>query len=277
MQQNSHVEPIGEKIIIKYKITLIAVALLISGVLCILFSRQAQAVSKELEQLLLTIGTGLIPSALITLIFEFSLRDSFLKAMKEQLNKVISKNFERVNNLNNSGIIDIHNRIPIDRLENVFGNSKKEIKILQTWIPEVQSLQRHFRNVIQSQGQVRILLLDPNSVLAGYRNRNLGFDENKNQVSLKIEDTIETLKVFYRTLKDKDEKLGKFIIKVYDFPYSFCLYSGDSHSFTGWYWVNHLTSETCHLELINNQSELSNLMSEHFDYLWENSKEVALD
>ena len=235
-------------------------------------------IASILQSIFNGIGIGLISTVIIDVFFRLSSGRNFISEMNYEINEVISDYFSSVQRVNKYGLVDIHDKFPESRIYEVMSGSTKEIRILQTWIPEDQALRSFFKNTIINNGQVRILLLDPKSDFSQYRSEDLGHLSG-DYVPRKVEITIDTLKAFYAKMKKEFPSKAKdnFQIKLYDRPYSFCLYSGDTHFFLGWYWNHELTSETPHLEVVNNQSLLCKMVSSHFETLWENGENVDLE
>lgn len=124
------------------------------------------------------IGLALITTGAISLVYEIMLRESFLSEMKEQLAESLASEFEVLNRIDDAGIVDVYQTFPTTEVANAFSKAS-EVRIMQTWIPDLITLLRPLKQASINGCVVKVLLLDPSSYLAEARGRELGYSDPK--------------------------------------------------------------------------------------------------
>lgn len=118
-----------------------------------------------------------------------------------------------------SGFKDIHNEHPGSQINKLFGNSKKEIRILWTWISEIDPLPPGLITAAKLGVKVRILLINPNSPTASQRLVDLGFERKSTRPQVALDGIMKIIQA--EQLQDKMhirfyDALPPFVLKSVD-------------------------------------------------------------
>jgi hypothetical protein len=213
------------------------------------------------------LGMFLAPTGLITLIYEISLRRSFLAEVREQLQHSLESHFRSADRLAKAGISDVHDCLPDDAIARAFGEARESIAILQTWIPNLVQLERALTQAVGRGCRVRILLLDAGSLHCAERSRDLGYVDDttiRNGIELNL-----------KQLASWAPALGKAVeVRTYVATPTMSLYACDGHRWLGLFWRKRRCSQGPHIEIVGAESFLGLEADRHFDDLWGAAKPV---
>ena len=150
---------------------------------------------------------------------------------------------------------------------------QNRLLILDSWMwDNVDGLEDIFRQLAFRKVSIRILLLDPDSVFAQQRSRDLRFDENHvpNCIRNNVKSFIRFRKKF---------RMNKLEIRYYTALPSLTLYIYDNQSFVGFYLHNSTSLTGPQLQvLIKNEKQEATLLGgyieEEFATIWERAKPI---
>ncbi|HEX6711413.1 MAG TPA: DUF5919 domain-containing protein [Rubrobacter sp.] len=174
------------------------------------------------------IGSALLISGLLGAIFEYSSRRGFIAQVEESLSDVITKRYSILEEARESGVDSIYSSLP-DGIAKKFQQASS-IRILQTWIGNLDGISDSLRKAANNNCTVQILLLDPDSVQARYRSKDQG--ENDTAAKLRIEANLDHLNRLMSEPKTKDN----IKVKTYDATPILTIYGYDNIDIVGLYW-----------------------------------------
>ncbi len=257
----------------KNKTITVAYALLTFGFLLILLS-ESQLVDVKFVNLFRTIGTTIIPASLVAILFQYLIRKGFQNEVRNQLSDVIRTEFESVNRLNSSGIVDSFPAMPTSKTAQLIKVAEREVIIFQTWIPDLIVLEKNFISCIKNGGEIKILIMDPESEHARTRSRTLGFPDDKESIN-SIRSNLEELKRFCK----ENSINSKLQVKVYNEPGITPMYFIDNNLILGWFWRGKQCVQGTHLFVERGNSGLFDEMKTSFEKVWksESTRDIVVN
>ncbi|HJQ27960.1 MAG TPA: DUF5919 domain-containing protein [Rubrobacter sp.] len=174
------------------------------------------------------IGSALLISGLLGAIFEYSSRRGFIAQVEESLSDVITKRYSILEEARESGVDSIYSSLP-DGIEKKFQQASS-IRVLQTWIGNLDRIADSLRKAANNNCTVQILLLDPNSVQARYRSKDQG--ENETAAKQRIEINLNHLE----RLMSEPNTRGNIEVRTYDATPTMTIYGYDNIDIVGLYW-----------------------------------------
>ena len=153
-----------------------------------------------------------------------------------------------------------HAKLPKERISQLATEDAEKIRILQTYIPDVEPLPEGVIEHLRKGGRVELILLEPDCDASKARIAELGFENDKASSSF------ETLCKQLRAAGVSDENIEiRFTEQRPPFP----LYAVDDAIFIGQYWPRNENLASPFLELTAEQSDYARAAVEAFDQLWE--------
>ncbi len=254
----------------KYKTIIIAFIIIILGIIILIISSFIE-LPASISRLLTTIGTIFIPSGLISLIYEYSLRRTFLKEMQNTMEECMRLQFKSLSEIQELGIKKFHMALPTEVIVKGFANSLKYIKILQTWTPDIVPIEQAFFDATKRGCNIQILHLDPKSPLAEIRASDLGYSDIS-LVETNINSSIMELARFCDTNKISDN----VEIRLYNSTPTFSIYAFDDIAFLGIFWRKTMAISGPQIEIEGSNSYLFQFIEKQFTYIWEEAKPVSI-
>jgi hypothetical protein len=212
------------------------------------------------------LGIALMTTGVLSLFYDIMLRNSFLDEMREQLAKSLASEFSILNRIDEAGLIDIYQTFPTSEVANAF-RTASEIRIMQTWIPDLVTMLKPLKYASTQGCNVMILLLDPNSDLAHVRAKDLGYSDTR-IVSDKIRDNLHEIARFCQT----EEITLNFEVRLHDTTPSVCIHSYDDISVVGFYLNKTPAIQNPQFITRGNTSYFSIAIHEHFSRVWATAK-----
>ena len=247
---------------------IISMAIFTTGLILIFISNSINE-SNKLIEILNQLGFVLVPSGLISFIFEYSLRQSFLQSMRNEFTFSLRKEFESLGQLQNAGIVEIYESLSDDLIVNHFSQANDQIKILQTWIPDLVQIEKSFKYAYINNCSIQILLLDPNSDFAKERSVQMGF-ENSEAVITNINSNIMELR---RVCKEFNIQKN-FELKLYSAVPLMQIYSFDNMSFMGFYWQGKMAMHGPQLLIKGHDTYYGKEINNYFNFMWNSAKPI---
>jgi hypothetical protein len=132
-----------------------------------------------------------------------------------------------------SGVIKLCDRLPTGELEKEISRATDDVEILQTWADNIDVLRGSLELAAKRDVRVRILFLDPKSVMLSYRVRECdGGKVSAEHLRAKIEVQINNLKA-WRAAWGPDSKIE---VRKYDGTPVITIYRADKIVYIGNFW-----------------------------------------
>lgn len=250
-----------------HKAIIVALALLLVGL-----TMAALPIVLRIEgtpgEILGHLGIFLVPTGLITLVYELVLRRGFLAEVREQLAQSLQAHFGSADRLAKAGIVDVHDCMPDDVIARRFAAARSSICILQTWIPNLPQIERAMAQAIGRGCRVRILLLDADSVHCSERSRDLGHVDRttiRNGIELNLKQLAGWLDGPLRAAVE---------VRTYRATPTMSLYACDDARWLGLFWRKRRCSQGPHVEIGGADSVLGHEADRHFEDLWDSGQRV---
>lgn len=175
-------------------------------------------------------------------------------------------------NHNQLGHLEVTKQLDIDSYITDTFLTNQKIWILQTWIGNLFHFEKALRCAIQRKLEVKIAILNPNSIHAKYRGNDLGITDN-DYVTNKIWANLDTLERLSRENNYNED----FEVKLYDSSPTIGLYRLDNTMNLGFYWRNLNSTKGPNLvfDLSDEKlGELSTGIVNHFNSIWSTSDAI---
>lgn len=226
------------------------------------------------SSILSQVSTALIPAGIISMLYDFYLRQDFVDLLKEEISK---KNnlFKLEDSVKKVGMQKIYiDRSEIDFLE-YFKNAKNEILILDTsliFFTAVPQIETIFANSVENGCHIKLLCLDPNSNQASYRERDIGY---KTEIFVsQLKSSIAQFQELKLNVDSKKPK-GSIEIKMFDATTTNVLIMSDNRMIVG-YILRKIRGRHCvHIEFTkDSENKTYEAFYNHFMSLWEEARDV---
>lgn len=214
------------------------------------------------------LGIALMTTGVLSLFYDIMLRNSFLDEMRAQLAKSLASEFSVLNRIDEAGIIDIYQTFPTSEVADAF-KTASEIRIMQTWIPDLVTLLKPLKYACSQGCSVMILLLDPNCDLAQVRGRDLGYSDTR-IVSDKIKDNLNEIARFCQV----EGTTLNFEVRLHDTMPSVCIHAYDDISIVGFYLNKTAAIQNPQFVTRGKTSHFAFAIHEHWARVWDNAKKV---
>lgn len=238
------------------------VALLVLGIGVLLIAQAGES------HILRDLGIALVPVGLVALLYELILRETFVAEMRERLNESLRSHFSAFDRMNLAGVVDAEDSFDTTKVGNFFARAKT-VRILQTWIPEAIPTLRQIRECVRNGGQVRILLLNPDSEVARLRSQQLGYLD-KNQAAKAVESNLAEIARIVHEISDKT----KIQVRLYDILPVVSIYAFDDQAYLGVYWYGLPAISGPQLLVRQNGHFYGDAIDTHFEKVWASAMSI---
>lgn len=164
--------------------------------------------------------------------------------------------------VHDSGITKIWDGFPSASIRAGFGKSKKLIRILDTFLTEMENWQEAFSDAIRNGCHIHLLLAEPNSSCARLRSKSLK-DVNVQHRVLGNLEQLESFCIKYP---------NQFLVRLYDHLPGLNLFAYDDTMILGWFWRHKYAIHGTYMQLQKNNSALAKDADEHWQEMWNSSK-----
>ena len=225
------------------------------------------------------ISVTLSAIGIISLVYEYWLRKSFLKAMSYEVDKVIKMRMPpRYSHLRELGIVDAYENLDVEKLRKKLKTRKEEtIKILKMWMPDVTLLGAALIEAVDKGNcDIQIILLDPDAISA--IEARVGILERYSVEDYR-ERIISDLKELKRIKKDL-EKLGKgenLIIKTHKSFVATSMVGWDGTFIFGLYLHDRIATHGSQIKVCETGKVFYDRLQEHFQKMWNNAETFDFD
>ena len=248
----------------RQKSTIAALATVILGIL-LLFLATISGIPQAASEFLARFGTALIPSGAVAFVYNYALRQTFLKEMRSQLTESIHTEFSRLLEIQEAGLQRVHREFPSDQVAQGFSNAQNNILVFTTWIPNIVPIESAFLNAVKRDCRVKMLLLDPKSDFAKYRGKDLGYTDDE-AVGREILANLTELDRFC----SKNDISREVEIRLYrDATPTLVFFAYDDTFVFSPYYKRKMGLHTPQIEVRGATSLLVKTLIDHFDGVWE--------
>ena len=203
-----------------------------------------------------------IPSGIISVIIDFSLKKDFFRQMELMLNASDRK----TDKLQECGVVDVCEGLSFDEISEGIRNAKKEIHILHTWLPNFVAIESALKSAIKNNCSVKILIMDEKSVHVTERTNDLGASEGFALSQLRS--SISELSQFYY----QSDFPEKFEVRRYTSTPVLSLYKYDDVYNIGFFWQSKSSLTGMQLKLANDDAIFCSSVAEHFNKIWDGAE-----
>lgn len=207
---------------------------------------------------LFELSTNKVRNSLLYLIRELETNDLNEILERENINEITK------NNLDNYGFSRVITRKPYELLDKKYSMAKKRIYILQTWLEASNPIPQALANAARSGVEVKILILNPDSIFAKDRTINLGYEQNSTRPNSLFDGLIASIK------KRIGEK-SNFQLGIYDHLPPFPMYLIDNWIAIGQYWYDEGSITNYHFEVTIQAGGIGELYLNTFESIWNNA------
>lgn len=174
------------------------------------------------------------------------------------------------------GAIQVHDRFPEERFTRLVCDARREITILQTWIPNLQRFQWALREaVLGRRVAVRVLLLHPTSPVAQLREEALRRDPAlAPNVKANVEMCLSQMAEIASALRGKDK--SRLQVRLYNSLPSIAVYKTDQTYLISSFLHAQLAIDSPQLEVDGADTALGLQVEHELETLWHIGSEVDL-
>jgi len=179
--------------------------------------------------------------------------------------RVLEKVYESRKGMSEAGILNAHADLPLDDLDEYFRKAKVEIRILQTYILNANSISPGLIEAAKRGVAIKVLFIDLQSDILKQRLLDLGF----NRDSTRPQTGLETVKA---TIEKHKLNNSHIEIRFFNALPPFPLYVVDEILLYGAYWHGHESTSGPFIEVQGRSSKIGWDLIDTFDRLWSNAK-----
>lgn len=165
------------------------------------------------------------------------------------------------------GIDEVLDKFDTGIFVNLMSNDNVEhIRVLQTWMPNLQALKDAFHTAVTKDAQLQILLVRPSGPAADLRQLSMP----KVQINRYLLDNLSVLAEIYDSLTGPQKQ--KFTVHVYDTPFSLSLYQVNNVSFVSLFLLNKLALDSLQIKITNAKSAWGKMVTDEFEAIWQHRR-----
>lgn len=250
-------------VIARYQVIILSLAIALSGIGFLVISALVP-IPGGWAEFFSRLGTIFVPSGLISLVNQFVLRENFIADMREQITNALNLQLSSLRKQEYLGLRAIHETLPFDKVIKLIAESREEIRILQTWIPNVQMFEHALATAAENGAIIQILIFDPDSPFVEQRTIDLGYSNKEIGKESILFNIVELKRIITQhRLQNKVE------IKTYSVLPSLQLYIADDTIFVGFFWHGTPSTLATTLEVGGANTVLANRFKREFLRVWE--------
>lgn len=175
------------------------------------------------------------------------------------------------------GVVKVHKRFPDDVFLDHVGRAR-QVTILNTWIPNLDLLERQLETaILEHRTEVRILLLHPKSLFVGLREealRDQSDDTGDAHVRTGVLNCLDTLSRMHRKLPKRQ---GNLKVRVFNSLASVSVYRADRHYLVSVFLHGQLAIHSPQFEIEGSEDTvLGTQIQRELDTLWDIGHDVDL-
>jgi hypothetical protein len=216
------------------------------------------------------IGSTFVTIGIVTILYDYLVRKSFLASIHETMVRVIEHSLpESLRNIRRAGIVDVYENLHLDVFKARLRNELRDtnIRILKIWVPEMYVLEGPLVDAIIHRGcRVQILLLHPDSIEAIQKRTNCLGHITSERVAQEIEGNIEII----RSIRGKlpPECIDRLEFRQHNSFVSMSLMGYGETFLVGLYWSGRLATEGPQLKVTGVNHYMYQEINSHFEREW---------
>ncbi|GAB3430544.1 hypothetical protein GCM10027436_03750 [Actinophytocola sediminis] len=175
-----------------------------------------------------------------------------------------------------AGLQEVHTRLDHTDFERRVRAADRVI-LLNTWIPYLVRLEDALEGVVRRGGEVRVLLVAPESHVAKLRDQALrdgGVDRVGFDVHAEVDRCVQILSLIYRRLPVGCR--SGLRLRMFDSIPSMAVYQTDDRYLASMFMHGQLAIDSPQFDIRGNDSELGRQLSREIDTLWQIGREIEL-
>lgn len=222
---------------------------------------------KEFWVLVLSnLGSLLLVSVAITLIYDKFIRQAYLAEMRKELQDT----YDNAQKVLSSGLIEYYkDGLTENHLKEAFRDATEQICILQVWSGNATALEGVIKKAIKRGCAIKILLLNPMSDQCTYRSRDLKKPDEHAKTQISAELTT------YQGILEEDPINKEFFeLKIYDATPTVPMFICDESVFFGLMWRENLTIDSPYFQAASRATDLGRFLHNHFQSLWNDDRTI---
>lgn len=217
------------------------------------------------------LGAVLIALGLLHMVYEHFLRQEQKEDTTESMRTVMKEAFQGAEGLQKFGIVRIHERLPIDEIQRLFGAERTRIRILTTWVHEYNALSPSLREAVQGGATLELLVLKPESAFTRQRSLDLGYEELHGQ---SVSQT--NLRELRRDFATPELK-ARVQLRYYDCLPSVAVHmAGETAIVSAFFPHFTLGTQVLQLEVKGVNTLYGQAVTQEFEHLWKQAQPVEL-
>ncbi|MEO3868864.1 hypothetical protein ABGB18_08550 [Nonomuraea sp. B12E4] len=173
------------------------------------------------------------------------------------------------------GVARVHRGFPGQVFAEHLRAARSEVRILQTWIPNLQNFQQELEDaIVHRRIRVRVLLLHPTSPVALLRDEALaGHREPAAEVNVResVEHCLETFSKIHARLGEHRELLQ---VHVYNSLPSVAVYQADERYFVSFFLHGKLAIDSSQIEVAGSDTGMGRDVRHELDKIWDISHPI---
>jgi hypothetical protein len=174
------------------------------------------------------------------------------------------------------GVVQVHPRFPEERFTGLVEESRREVVILQTWVPNLHRFQWALKSAILDRGvQVRILLLHPESPVARLREEALCRDPAlAEDVKANVERCLSILESLAADVPQEEQ--ARLQVRVYNSSPAIAVYKADGKYLVSSFLHGQLAIDSTQIEVDGASTAMAEEVERELDTLWRIGRDVDL-
>jgi len=217
------------------------------------------------------LGAVLLALSLLHMIYEHYRRQEQKADVTESMRIVMKEALQGAEGLQKFGVVRIHERLPIDEIQRLFGAERGRIRILTTWIHEYNAISPALREAVRGGALFEILMLKPESVFARQRGLDLGYEEGHGQAS--VQTILRELRRDFAT----PELKARVQLRFYDCLPSVAVHqAGETAIVSACFPHYTLGTQVLQLEVKGANTLYGQFVTQEFEHLWKQVQPVEL-
>jgi hypothetical protein len=175
-----------------------------------------------------------------------------------------------------AGLEQVHARLDNAEFEQRVQTANR-VNILNTWLPNLELLEEALEGVVQRGGEVRILLVAPESPVVKLRDEALragGVDSVNYDVHAEVNRCVQILSLIHRRLPPL--RRSRLQVRMFDSMPSMAVYQTDDQYLVSVFMHGRLAINSAQFDVNGSDTELGRQVRREFDTLWRIGREVEL-
>lgn len=175
-----------------------------------------------------------------------------------------------------AGLEQVHTRLDYTAFEQRLQTADR-VTILNTWIPNLELLADALESVARRAGQVRILLVAPESPVIKLRDEALragGVEPVSYDVHAEVERCVQILSLIHRRLPAR--RRSSLHVRMFDSLPSMAVYQADDRYLVSVFMHGRLAINSAQFDVNGSDTELGRQVRREIDTLWQIGRDVEL-